>query len=901
MSKEKIKVYLYTRVSTSIQIEGYSLEAQKSRMKAFAIYNDYEIVGEYEDAGKSGRSIEGRIQFNRMMEDIKSGKDGVSFVLVFKLARFARNAADVLSTLQIMQDYGVNLICVDDGIDSSKDAGKLMISVLSAVAEIERENIRIQTMEGRIQKAREGKWNGGFAPYGYKLEDGELFINEEEAVAIRTIFDQYVNTTIGANGLSKYLENHGIRKIPRQNGKNPLFDAGLIRKILKNPVYNGKIAFGRRTLEKVHGTRNEYKQVEQDEYLISEGIHEAIVSDEVWQAAQVKLKSQAKKYEHVNKGKDTRTHMLSGIVKCPICGVGMFGNKCIKKKKDGTKYKDFYYYGCKHRQMIRGHKCTFSKQIREELLDDAVAEVIVKIVSNPKFASMMQEKINMKVDTSEIEKEIDNYQKELRKSHSTKFKLIEEIDNLDVDDKHYKRRKQDLDDRLYRMYDKIEELESLLIDAKAKKQTIEAEKLTGDNIYKVLIYFDKLYKVMNDVERRQLITALISEIQVYEEKQPNGQWLKSITFKLPIIDDDLNISLDNNEQVESKTVIELFQTLTQDEEWKLLRELNLLNLDKNLIYREFSTLSKGEQTKILLAILFTKEDVFLLIDEPTNHLDMDGRKLVSEYLKSKKGFLLISHDRDFLDGCVNHIISINRNSIDVQSGNFTSWYENKMMKERFEISKNERLRKDIKRLKESARQSQTWSDKIENTKNGIKVSGVKPDKGHIGHKSAKMMQKSKNLRNRLDKAIEEKETLLKDVESKEDLSLHSLRHHKENLLTVNDLSSYYGDKQVLNNISFEIKQGDIVAIYGSNGSGKSTLIKIILGYNQDFTKYSGEIKLANNLKISYIPQDIGDLKGSLNEHIYGQNIDEALCKTILRKLNFSRDLFNVYMKDYSDW
>ena len=139
MSKEKIKVYLYTRVSTSIQIDGYSLEAQKSRMKAFALYNDYEIVGEYEDAGKSGKSIEGRVQFTR----IKTGKDGVSFVLVFKLSRFARNAADVLSTLQTMQDFGVNLICVEDGIDSSKDAGKLMISVLSAVAEIERENIAL--------------------------------------------------------------------------------------------------------------------------------------------------------------------------------------------------------------------------------------------------------------------------------------------------------------------------------------------------------------------------------------------------------------------------------------------------------------------------------------------------------------------------------------------------------------------------------------------------------------------------------------------------------------------------------------------------------------------------------------------------------------------------------------
>ena len=550
MSKEKTKVYIYTRVSTSMQIEGYSLEAQKTRMKAFAMYNDYEIAGEYEDAGKSGKSIEGRTQFNRMMEDIKSGKDGVSFVLVFKLSRFGRNAADVLSTLQTMQDYGVNLICVEDGIDSSKEAGKLMISVLSAVAEIERENIRVQTMEGRIQKAREGKWNGGFAPYGYKLVDGKLIINEEEAIAIRTIFDQYVNTSIGANGLSKYLENHGIRKIPRQNGKNPLFDAGLIRKILKNPVYNGKIAFGRRTLEKVQGTRNEYRQVEQDEYLISEGIHEAIISDELWQAAQVKLKAQAKKYERVNTGENTKTHLLTGIVKCPICGAGMFGNKSIKYKKDGTKYKDFYYYGCKHRQMNRGNKCTFRKQIREELLDEAVAEVIVKVVSNPKFATKMKEKINMKVDTTEIDKEIQSYQKELRNSQSIKFKIIEEIDNLEVDDKHYKRRKKDLDDRLNRMYDKIEEIENALIEVKAKKETIEAEKLTGDNIYKVLIYFDKLYKVMSDVERRKLITSLISEIQIYEEKQPNGQWLKSITFNLPIIEDDLSICLDNFQQDE---------------------------------------------------------------------------------------------------------------------------------------------------------------------------------------------------------------------------------------------------------------------------------------------------------------------------------------------------------------
>ena len=179
MSKEKIKVYTYTRVSTAMQIDGYSLDAQKSRMKAFADYNDYEIVREYQDAGK------------------------------------------------------------------------LIISVLSAVAEIEKENIRVQTMEGRMQKAREGRWNGGFAPYGYDLKDGKLYINEEEAEAIRIIFDQYIHTDSGSIGIAKYLADHGIQKRPRQNGTNPLFDAALIRNIIRNPLYCGKIAYGRRRTEKV--------------------------------------------------------------------------------------------------------------------------------------------------------------------------------------------------------------------------------------------------------------------------------------------------------------------------------------------------------------------------------------------------------------------------------------------------------------------------------------------------------------------------------------------------------------------------------------------------------------------------------------------------------------------------
>ena len=168
---------------------------------------------------------------------------------------------------------------------------------------------------------------------------------------------------------------------------------------------------------------------------------------------------------------------------------------------------------------------------------------------------MMQQKINMKIDTSAIEQEIANYEKQLRQSYATKSRLIDEIDTLDPDDKHYIKRKADLDDRLYKMYDKIEDTENLLIEARAKKMAIEAEKLTADNIYKVLIYFEKLYAVMDEQEKRQIMESLISEIHIYEERQPNGQWLKSIKFKLPIIEEDMEMSLDSDTHVETVVLL----------------------------------------------------------------------------------------------------------------------------------------------------------------------------------------------------------------------------------------------------------------------------------------------------------------------------------------------------------
>ena len=233
-----------------MQVDGYSLDAQRDKLRKYAAYEDMVVAGEYSDEGFSGKNIQGRQEFQRMLNDIQDCKDGVSYVLVFKLSRFGRNAADVLNSLQLMQDFGVNLICVEDGIDSSKDAGKLMISVLSAVAEIERENIRTQTMAGREQKAREGKWNGGFAPYGYKLESGNLVIAEDEVEVIRVIYDRYIHTNEGVAGVAKYLNRNGFVKKLRQNNTIPGFSRNFVQDVLDNPVYMGKIAYGRRRTER---------------------------------------------------------------------------------------------------------------------------------------------------------------------------------------------------------------------------------------------------------------------------------------------------------------------------------------------------------------------------------------------------------------------------------------------------------------------------------------------------------------------------------------------------------------------------------------------------------------------------------------------------------------------------
>ncbi len=335
-----------------------------------------------------------------------------------------------------------------------------------------------------------------------------------------------------------------------------------------------------------------------------------------------------------------------------------------------------------------------------------------------------------------------------------------------------------------------------------------------------------------------------------------------------------------------KMAIEIVNEIVpQVEDWEIIKELALLHSEAEILYRKFCLLSGGEQVKILLISLFLKGNRFLLIDEPTNHLDYETRNHLVEYLKKKKGFILVSHERDFLDKVVDHIIAINNTNIEIQKGNFSSWYENKQARDKFELTQNEKLEKDINRLEIASKNTANWSNKIEKSKYHTSHPNEFIDRGYIGHESAKMMKKSKVMEKRIEKSIEEKAGLLHNIDRNDGLKIVSLESRKSPYILANGLQIKYEDKAIFKKQSFVVENGDRIAIKGKNGVGKSSLLKLILGNE---IPYDGNIKVGTDFIISYVSQNTEELKENLKEFRIQNKIDESIFKAMLSKMGFSK-------------
>lgn len=544
MYREGKSCAIYLRVSTEMQVDGFSLDGQRNCLTRYAEREGMIVKEIYEDAGKSGKSIEGRPAFQRLLNDIQKGLS-IDYVLVYKLSRFGRNAADILNSLEFIQSYDINLIASEEGIDSSQASGKLLISVLSAVTEIERENIIEQTMNGRREKARQGGWNGGFAPYGYSLVNGELIINEEEAETIKMIFDLYANTNKGLGGVAKTLNLQGIKKNIRQNGTLDLWTGNLIKNILDNPVYAGKIAYGRRTKEKVRGTKNTYHMVETDNYILEEGKHDAIISEELWSKVSRKREKTGIMYLPTN-GKN-QVHLLSGVLRCPVCGRAMNTNKSRWKRGDNSNY--HYYYTCHFARYAKGHECSYRKQVRKDFIDPYINVLIPQLVSDGGFAEEIKNKLSKKTDTAAIEKEIENYQNNLKEVMQNKNRLEHEIDNLPSNIKYRDQMISDMNSRLYGMYDIMAQIQDNIDDAMARLEAASNEQITIENVYSILNNFSTLYNVITDEEKKQLVRYLIKRIDIYPDCNPE-RLIKSIELNFKLYNDAITINDNASECVD---------------------------------------------------------------------------------------------------------------------------------------------------------------------------------------------------------------------------------------------------------------------------------------------------------------------------------------------------------------
>lgn len=344
--------------------------------------------------------------------------------------------------------------------------------------------------------------------------------------------------------------------------------------------------------------------------------------------------------------------------------------------------------------------------------------------------------------------------------------------------------------------------------------------------------------------------------------------------------------------------------------WRVICELSELCEDADILYRPFDTLSFGQRTKVLLAILFSGENDFLLIDEPTNHLDARARENVRQYLSSKKGFILVSHDRDLLDACTDHILVLNRKTIMVQSGNFSCWQENQQRRDQFADAENEKHRKQIRRLRQAAKRTAEWADKSERSKIGFDPL-KEPDRcistrSFIGAKTKKMQSRVKNTENRIQREIAEQEGLLQDIEEIAELKMSPLEHHKETLVTLRDCSLKYdgAPAPMFSGLTLTVRRGERIALHGSNGCGKSTLMRVILHRagaltTDDDLLVDGICETASGLIVSYVPQDASFLKGSVPSFCEERRLDRSLFCTVLRQLDLSRAQLAKDISEYS--
>ncbi len=522
--------YIYTRVSTAVQADGYSLDAQTEDLRNYAEYRNLKIAGEYCDAGRSGMDTKGRPEFCRLIDDVMSQKDNVSFVLVFKLSRFGRNTADILKYLQILEDFDVNIVSVNESIDSSTQGGKLTLSILAAVAEMEHENITTQFYAAKLESIRRGGWFGGPIPYGYRRSDYGLVKDPYEAEVVRKIYELYNGEGGSATSVAMKLNKSGYKRKNRKSGEIKPFTYDFVKKVIGNPVYCGMIRFNQPDKKKKHVAR--VIKSDASHSIAVKGRHEAIISEDAWHEAQEKRKQLATSRER----KNSYVHMLGGLIRCPVCGKSMTGTICRTKNPKSNEYYDkkMSYYLCRYHTMQNGGVCSYSKSLDEKIMDSLIIEILCRLQFNDEFKKAMNKELGTRETAESKEEQIRQLLIESRRAETEKDKIGEKLDGLDPLRSDYDEKYDKLSAEQDKIYDRIDELKEEIKKAREILEIMKQRKGAYTNVETFLKNLRPLFGRMTSEERKELCKLIIERIDVFPENRPDGKIIRSISFRFPL-------------------------------------------------------------------------------------------------------------------------------------------------------------------------------------------------------------------------------------------------------------------------------------------------------------------------------------------------------------------------------
>lgn len=515
------KAYVYTRVSTLMQVDGNSLEGQLKEIQKYCDYMDIEIVAVYSDEGKSGKSIAGRAEFQRMLKDIQE-KEEVDYVIVWKLSRFGRNAKDTLNSLEILQKHGVELCTAVERLNSGDKMGMFMLTMLSALAEMERENIIEQTNNGKKYNALDGNWNGGAAPYGYKLVEKKLVVVPEEAEVVKRIFNEFVYTDLGYSGVTGLLNKEKIkprqkerldRKAMAKSGTDkeiPLpvtedWYSTIVKKILDSPVYYGKIRWGHENVVREDGKE---KRKKGENVILVDGNHDAIISEELWKQAQEKRKKTGVPFGRPASNSELIRNTFNGIAKCPNCRRGMIAHK-EKGKKEGVYY---YSYMCGYYNNHKKGECQ-KNAIKADYLEGAVIDEIHKYIRRPNLIDDITKHLGKKLDTGNIDKEIEEAEdklKELDKREDMQYNILSNIGS----GQFRSMKPEKIEKTLEKINQQREETENYIDRKRQEIRAIEQDKLNCETIKFLIANFDAAYHHASKEQQKRLIQSIVKEVRL---------------------------------------------------------------------------------------------------------------------------------------------------------------------------------------------------------------------------------------------------------------------------------------------------------------------------------------------------------------------------------------------------